>query len=148
MSPEITRVRRFATRGPAIGVELPAPSSPCAGRERGDRALGRSRSGAHARAIRVLETSHPPNFYIPLEHIAHHLLSPAGGTSFCEWTGPASYWSLVDGDRQLPGVGWSYRHPSARAELLTDRVAFYANDLDCTVGGAPVRPQPGGFYGG
>jgi len=100
------------------------------------------------RAIRVLETAHPPSFYLPWDDVARELLRPASGSSFCEWKGPARYWSLVDGDRQLPAVGWSYPRPLAHAAALSNCVAFYAADLDCEVGGLKVTPQPGGFYGG
>jgi uncharacterized protein (DUF427 family) len=99
-------------------------------------------------AIRVLETAHPPSFYLPWDDVARHLLRPAPGSSFCEWKGPACYWSLVDGERQLPEVGWSYPRPLAHAAALSRCVAFYAAALDCEVGGFKVTPQPGGFYGG
>ncbi len=100
------------------------------------------------RAIRVLETAHPPSFYLPWVDVSAHLLQLANGSSFCEWKGPAQYWTLVDGDRRLPGVAWSYPRPMQGAEALADCVAFYPAELDCRVGGEPVSPQPGGFYGG
>jgi uncharacterized protein (DUF427 family) len=100
------------------------------------------------RAIRVLETAHPPSFYIPWIDVRRHLLKPANGTSFCEWKGPASYWSLVDGDHCLSDAAWSYPQPLAGAEVLATCVAFYPSELDCKVDGAIVRAQPGGFYGG
>jgi uncharacterized protein (DUF427 family) len=96
----------------------------------------------------VRETAHPPTFYLPWADVRRGLLQPAGGGSFCEWKGPAQYWSLVDGARQLPRVAWSYPRPLAGAEPLAACLAFYAHDLQCTVGGAAVTPQPGGFYGG
>jgi len=99
-------------------------------------------------AIRVLETAHPPSFYLPWRDVNRALLQAAGGGSFCEWKGPARYWSLVDGTRRIDGVAWSYPQPLAGAEALAECVAFYPAALQCTVGGAPVRPQPGGFYGG
>lgn len=102
-------------------------------------------------AVRVLETAHPPSFYIPWADVNRALLQPARGSSFCEWKGPASYWSLVNaanGALTLPGVAWSYPTPLAGAEALADCVAFYPTDLDCSVGGEKVTPQPGGFYGG
>lgn len=101
-----------------------------------------------SRAVLVLETAHPPSFYIPWADVACDLLHPSRGSSFCEWKGPASYWSLVNGTRSLPGVAWSYPKPLAGAELIADCVAFYPTSLNCTVGGEPVTPQPGGFYGG
>jgi uncharacterized protein (DUF427 family) len=109
----------------------------------GGREIARSR-----RAVRALETAHPPSFYIPMPDIAHGLLVPAEGTSLCEWKGPARYWSLVDGDRQLAKVAWSYPQPLPGSELLADGVAFYCHALDCRVDGTRVTPQPGGFYGG
>jgi uncharacterized protein (DUF427 family) len=99
-------------------------------------------------AVLVLETAHPPSVYLPLADVARHLLQPAAGGSYCEWKGPARYWSLVDGDQRLEGVAWGYPQPLPGAEALADCVAFYAGPLDCRVDGAPVRAQPGGFYGG
>lgn len=101
------------------------------------------------RALRVLETAHPPSFYLPLDDVTPGLLQPEpGGGSFCEWKGPARYWSLVDGSRRLQAVAWSYPQPLAGAEALARCVAFYPAALDCRVDGAAVQPQPGGFYGG
>lgn len=100
------------------------------------------------RAVRVLETSHPPSFYLPWDDVDRTLLAPAGGGSFCEWKGPARYWSLVNGKQRLEQVAWSYPQPLAGVEALADCVAFYPSALACTVGGERVTPQPGGFYGG
>lgn len=100
------------------------------------------------RALRVLETSHPPSFYLPWDDVARDFFEPAGGGSFCEWKGPACYWTLVNGNQRLPRVAWSYPQPLAGAEALADCVAFYPSALDCRVDGAHVQPQPGGFYGG
>lgn len=100
------------------------------------------------RAIRVLETAHPPSFYIPWDDVAREHFETAAGSSFCEWKGPASYWSLVDGQRRLANVAWSYPQPMAGAEAIANGVAFYPKDLACEVDGHAVVPQPGGFYGG
>jgi uncharacterized protein (DUF427 family) len=100
------------------------------------------------RAIRVLETSHPPSFYLPWADVDRSLFHAAAGSSICEWKGPARYWSLVDGDRGLPAVAWSYPQPLAGAEPLAECVAMYPRSLECAVDGALVTPQPGGFYGG
>jgi uncharacterized protein (DUF427 family) len=96
----------------------------------------------------VRETAHPPTFYLPLADVQRALLRPAGGGSFCEWKGPARYWDLVDGVHSLAQVAWSYPQPLAGAEPLAQCIAFYAHDLDCSVDGAHVLAQPGGFYGG
>lgn len=109
----------------------------------GDKRLALTRS-----AIRILETSHAPTIYIPWRDVDRSLCRDVGGGSFCEWKGPARYWSLVDGVRTLERVGWSYPTPLTGAEAIADCVAFYPAQLVCTVGGQPVRAQPGGFYGG
>jgi uncharacterized protein (DUF427 family) len=96
----------------------------------------------------VRETAHPPTFYLPMADVNSALLQAAGRGSFCEWKGPALYWDLTDGERRLPQVAWSYSQPLDGAEPLADCIAFYAHHLDCTVGGAKVMPQAGGFYGG
>jgi uncharacterized protein (DUF427 family) len=100
------------------------------------------------RALRILETAHPPSFYLPLSDVAAQYLRPGTGTSLCEWKGPATYWTLEDGARRLVNVAWSYPRPFAGAEALRDCIAFYPASLDCRVGGARVTPQPGEFYGG
>ncbi len=100
------------------------------------------------RALRALETAHPPSFYLPWDDVARVLMQPAPGASLCEWKGAAHYWSLVKGGDTLAGVAWSYPHPLAGSESLAGCVAFYPTHLDCTVGGEAVKPQPGGFYGG
>ncbi len=100
-------------------------------------------------AVRTLETSHPPSYYIPQSDIAPGLLRRAGGGSFCEWKGQATYWHVVIGDLILPRVGWSYPKPTPSFECLRDHVAFYADPFDrCSVDGEIVVPQDGGFYGG
>ena len=109
----------------------------------GDTEIARTR-GAWA----VRETAHPPTFYLPLTDVQTALLQTAGGGSFCEWKGPARYWDLVDKERRLEQVAWSYPQPLPGAEQLAMCIAFYAHNLDCTVDGAKVIAQPGSFYGG
>lgn len=99
--------------------------------------------------VRVLETSHPPNYYLPRAAIAPGLLRRAEGRSRCEWKGVADYWSIAVGGALLPRVGWSYADPTPAFALLRDHIAFYAGAFDrCSVDGETVTPQPGGFYGG
>ncbi|TNC53046.1 DUF427 domain-containing protein [Rubellimicrobium rubrum] len=101
------------------------------------------------RSVRVIETSHPPSYYIPPDDIRPGLLRHASGRSLCEWKGEAVYWDVVLGDIVLSRVGWSYPRPSPAFEALRDHVAFYAAPFErCTVDGEFVVPQPGRFYGG
>jgi uncharacterized protein (DUF427 family) len=87
------------------------------------------------RAIRILETSHPPSFYLPWDDVDRDRLVRGGGGSFCEWKGPAVYWDLVDGARRAANAAWSYPRPLAGAEALADRVAFYPSIAACFVDG-------------
>jgi uncharacterized protein (DUF427 family) len=101
------------------------------------------------RGYRVLETSHPPNYYFPPDDIAAGTLEPAKGTSFCEWKGRAHYFTVVGGEQIAPQAAWAYATPSPAFELIRDFVAFYPDRMgECTVDGELVTPQPGGFYGG
>jgi uncharacterized protein (DUF427 family) len=101
------------------------------------------------RALRVLETSHPPVYYIPPEDIQMIYLSSSMRSSYCEWKGKAAYYSLVVGERREPDAAWYYPNPTLPYAALKDHVAFYPKKMDaCLVDGEPVRPQPGTFYGG
>lgn len=100
-------------------------------------------------AWRVLETSHPPNYYVPPEDISPGVLVPASGTSICEWKGRANYFTVRVGDRTAERAAWAYAAPVEAFKPITGYVGFYAGAMDeCTVGGELVTPQPGGFYGG
>lgn len=100
-------------------------------------------------AVRTLETSHPPSYYISPADITPGILRRAEGSSFCEWKGAAVYWDVVINDLVLPQVGWSYPTPTAPFATLRDHIAFYAAPFDrCSVNGQTVVPQPGAFYGG
>jgi uncharacterized protein (DUF427 family) len=75
-------------------------------------------------AVRVLETSHPPVYYLPLDSF------PAG--------------VLV-----VPRGGWTYPEPARGFEALRARVALYPAHMDsCQVNGEQVTFQEGDFYGG
>ena len=114
------------------------------------------------RGLRILETSHPPVYYIAPEDVALQVLRPSvRNGSFCEFKGVASYWnldltgahrvdgSLVEGVEVVPGVAWSYSSPSKAYAGLKDHLAFYAGKVDeCSVDGEHVFAQPGDFYGG
>lgn len=99
--------------------------------------------------VRVLETSHPPVYYLPIAAFAPDALDDAEGSSFCEFKGRARYLDVRGGDRVVPRAAWNYPAPSRGFETLADRVAVYPGGMDaCTVDDVEVIPQPGGFYGG
>jgi uncharacterized protein (DUF427 family) len=101
------------------------------------------------RAYRVLETSHPPVYYIPPEDVRTDLLETGTGRTLCEFKGFARYYTLVLGDRRIENAAWSYPDPWAGYMMLKDHIAFYPRLMDqCLVDGEPVTPEPGEYYGG
>lgn len=98
--------------------------------------------------VRVLETSHPPVYYVPIAAFGDALV-PTDGASFCEFKGAARYFDVTGGGAVAPRAAWNYPHPMPGYEELDDRVAVYAGAMDrCIVAGEIVEPQPGGLYGG
>lgn len=101
------------------------------------------------RAQRVLETSHPPVYYIPPQDIRMDWLRPGSGRSFCEWKGAAGYYTVEVNGKRAENAAWYYPNPTAPFAAIKNFVAFYAAPMDaCLVDGEVARPQPGNFYGG
>ena len=106
-------------------------------------------------SFRVLETFHPPTYYLPPDSFRLDLLEPALGASFCEWKGLARYFDLVvpassdQAEQRLGKVVWQYPQPSSAFAAIAGWLALYPGAMDgCWVNGEPVIAQPGGFYGG
>ncbi len=100
-------------------------------------------------AWRVLETSHPPTYYVPPEDVRMEHLIPGHRTSYCEWKGVARWYDVSVAGRRAPNAAWSYPDPVADFVAIRDHVAFYAGLMEgCFVAGERVTPQPGEFYGG
>ena len=100
-------------------------------------------------AYRVLETSHPPVYYIPPEDVSMQHLDKSAGSSYCEWKGRAIYYDVVVGSARLPRAAWSYPDPTPSFEAIRLYLAFYPAPMDgCFVDGERVASQPGDFYGG
>ena len=111
---------------------------------------GRRVADTH-RAVRVLETSHPPTYYLPLADVAQGVLQPAtsGLRTVCEFKGSARYLDLVLPGVRIAEVGWYFPEPAPGFAPLRDHVAVYPSKVDrCLVDDEVVIPQPGQFYGG
>lgn len=101
------------------------------------------------RARRVLETSHPPVYYIPPEDIKMEYLVRNSHSSFCEFKGRAAYYDLALGDKRVGNVAWFYPQPTPAFTAIKDHLAFYPSKVDaCLVDGELVQSQEGDFYGG
>lgn len=100
-------------------------------------------------AFRVLETSHPPVYYIPAEDVQMEFLTTTPRTSFCEFKGSATYWTIRVGEREAANAAWSYKSPTKSFAAIRDYLAFYPSRMDaCYVDGEQVQAQSGDFYGG
>lgn len=101
------------------------------------------------RALRILETSHPPTYYIPPDDVKTEFLTRENRSTHCEWKGRSVYYTVRVGDRHAEQAAWSYPSPNERYADLKDHVAFYASKMDaCYVGDEKARAQEGDFYGG
>jgi len=100
-------------------------------------------------AYRVLETSHPPTYYLPPADVAVDLLRPNGRRTMCEFKGKAAYSDLVLPDRTVEAACWCYPDPTPAFADIQDYLCFYPSKVDaCFVDGERVAPQEGDFYGG
>lgn len=101
------------------------------------------------RTYRLLETSHPPTYYIPPEDIKMEYLHPTDKQSYCEWKGSANYYTIRVEDKQIINAAWYYPNPTPDYAAIQDHVAFYPSQMDeCYVDEEKVTSQPGDFYGG
>ncbi|MGY4709582.1 DUF427 domain-containing protein [Mycolicibacterium sp. CBM1] len=111
--------------------------------------LGGQVVASTTRAWRVLETSHPPTYYLPSDAFAPGVLRQAAGSSWCEWKGQARYYDVVTDTAVADRAAWTYPRPTPGFEPIAGAIAVMAAQMDrCTVDGETVLPQPGGFYGG
>lgn len=137
------------TAAPENVWEYPRPPAlvPCERRVR--IVLGGVTIADSTRALRVLETSHPPTIYVPPEDALSEHFVPASGSSYCEWKGVASYLDVEAGGRREERAAWFYPDPVPAYASLRDHITVYPGRMDaCYLGEELVDPQPGGFYGG
>lgn len=100
-------------------------------------------------ALRILETSHPPVYYIPPQDVRMEYLIPDTHTTYCEWKGVASYYTLAVPGLRTEDAAWCYPRPNKAYAEMAGYIAFYPSLMDaCMVDGERVQPQPGDFYGG
>jgi len=111
-------------------------------------------------AYRVLETSHPPTYYLPPSDVRTEFLRPsAARRTMCEWKGLATYHDLVSPITNSPVVKariWSYPETTPGFKDIAGYLAFYASSQTdegnvgawkCFVDEDEVIPQEGDFYG-
>ncbi|NMG08348.1 DUF427 domain-containing protein [Brasilonema sp. UFV-L1] len=98
---------------------------------------------------RVIETSHPPVYYIPSEDIKLEHLIETPKKTWCEWKGRCQYYDVSVGDKYINHAAWRYFEPTPGFVSIQEYYAFYPSLMDaCYVNDQLVTPQPGDFYGG
>ena len=130
--------------------DYPRPPAvvPCSSRVRVE--LGGAILADSTRALRVLETSHPPTIYIPPADVfGEHLTESRDRSTWCEFKGAARYLDATVDGRSLRAVGWTYPAPAPGYEALRDHVAFYPGRVDAAwIDEERVARQVSDFYGG
>lgn len=85
----------------------------------------------------VLETHHPPTYYIPRSDVKLPLTKTSRST-YCEWKGAASYFSIASPDdpgKKVENRIWFYENPTPRFKEIKDYVSFYNGPWECYVDG-------------
>jgi len=99
-------------------------------------------------AMRVLETASPPTFYLPPESVQFDCMRSDAESSYCEWKGRATYFSVCVEKNCVKNAAWTYPEPHAAFTAIRNYLAFYPGRLECYIDGERVQAQAGGFYGG
>jgi len=101
------------------------------------------------RAKRVLETSHPPVYYIPPADVRMEFLKENPRATWCEWKGLARYYDVEVNGETAAAAAWYYPLPTQIYEPMKGYIAFYPQAMEaCFVDGEQVQAQGGDFYGG
>ena len=100
-------------------------------------------------AKRVLETSHPPCYYIPIEDIKMEYLIETSRQTMCEWKGISQYYDVAIADKYIKNAAWRYFAPTPNFGEIQNSLSFYGSLMDeCYVDNELITPQAGDFYGG
>jgi uncharacterized protein (DUF427 family) len=100
-------------------------------------------------AYRVLETSHPPAYYLPQSDVLMQYFMLTSRQTFCEFKGSASYWTITLNDKVAQNAVWMYANPSKGYEAIQNHLSFYPSRMEaCFVDDERVTAQDGDFYGG
>lgn len=101
------------------------------------------------RALRVVETGHPPVYYVPPEDVLVEHLERTDMQTVCEFKGVAIHYAARTGDRREAVAAWCYPDPTPAFAAIARYLAFYPRAMDeCWVDDERAAPQPSEFYGG
>jgi uncharacterized protein (DUF427 family) len=72
----------------------------------------------------VFETALEPRLYVDLSHVRTDLLRQSNTSSYCNYKGPATYWSAAVGDTVVEDVAWSYSDPLPESSPIKGFFSF------------------------
>jgi uncharacterized protein (DUF427 family) len=93
-------------------------------------------------ALALFEAALPPRWYLPEEDVAAELSDNPDVRTGCAYKGWASYHDVRVGARREPFLAWHYDQPLDGVERIKDRICFFNERVDISVGGVEQeRPQ-------
>ena len=95
-------------------------------------------------AMRVLETSQAPAYYVAPEFVDDRYLVEVPRRSMCEWKGAATYADVVVGDRRAQEATWTYRDPTPRFEPIRRPLGVLRTDPRRVLGRRRTRRRQRG----
>lgn len=72
----------------------------------------------------VFETALEPTLYVRPELVRTDLLVPSATTTYCNYKGWSTYWSLRSGDLAVDDVAWSHEDPEPESRPIEGMLAF------------------------
>ncbi|OMC43784.1 DUF427 domain-containing protein [Mycobacterium sp. IS-1264] len=87
----------------------------------------------------LFETALEPRLYVDPSHVRTDLLRRSETSSYCNYKGFATYWSVVSGDQVVEDVAWSYADPPPESLPIKGFLSFDAARAD-VVAELPLSP--------
>ncbi len=78
----------------------------------------------------LFETALEPRLYVDPAHVRTDLLRRSETSSYCNYKGFATYWSVVLSDRVIDDVAWSYEDPPPESLPIKGFLSFDADRAD------------------
>jgi uncharacterized protein (DUF427 family) len=80
----------------------------------------------------LFETSLEPRLYVDPGYVRTDLLRRSETSTYCNYKGFATYWSVVLGDLVIDDAAWSYADPPPESLPIKDFLSFDAARVDVT----------------
>lgn len=76
------------------------------------------------RALRLLEGSLPPRYYVPRDDVDMAHLERTSKQTHCPFKGTASYYSVQVRGAEAPNGAWTYEHPIPEVTAIREHLCF------------------------